>query len=477
MRSEFASCRRSTRSPFTYTPWRLLRSSMKYAPFSATMRACTRDARLSRRTNWLSPWRPIMNGRASIDTRARLPEGFTTTSAGRDSPACVSTSPGMRAARCCGRSFCNMRALGCFRHLALAKDLAMGAIAADLGSREHDLETELRLDLLPHAVQRFPEILFDAPAAQADDVRVFLLEARFVVVLVALVVHQVQLVHESADLEELERAVDGDAVQLRIFLFGELIELLGVEVLAGFVDQIEEDLALSRQPHSAKAQRIFCIFNRHDESPGRGTYTRGYHGLNVRRCWFLVRRCGPSILACGPPFDFCRPLAYARDSVSEAEYRLLTRAVPQVQPVAIKSDVACIGRHEVHAGFMPYARPQRLEPAPPLARLPASAARALRASAATARSGASDRRRTPSRPRCGFQAPGSAIFVRLAETLPELAVEVHPQLESTAWCRATRSAKLRRVRWRWRDGRGCSKQPASPRLQPHTPRRNCRDLT
>src|SRR5260370_5524439 len=175
------------------------------------MRACTRDARLSRRTNWLSPCRPIMKGRASIGTRLRWPEGFTSTSAGRASPACVLASPGMRAARRCGRSLGNVRALGCFRHLPLAEDLAMGAIAAHLRSREHDLETELRLDLLPHAVQRLPKILFDAPAAQADDVRVFLLEACLVVVLVALVVHQVQLVHEAADLEQFERAVDRHA--------------------------------------------------------------------------------------------------------------------------------------------------------------------------------------------------------------------------------------------------------------------------
>src|SRR5258708_37663135 len=66
---------------------------------------------------------------------------------------------------------------------------------------------------------------------------------------------------------------------------------------------------------------------------------------------------------------------------------------------------------------MPYARAQRLEPVPPLARLRASVARALPASAATARSGASDRRRTPWRPRCGFQAMGSAIFPLKTATL------------------------------------------------------------
>jgi hypothetical protein len=52
--------------------------------------------------------------------------------------------------------------------------------------------------------------------------------------------------------------------------------------------------------------------------------------------------------------------------------------------------------------------------------------------AVTARSGASDRRRSPWRPRCCFPAPGSAIFPRLAETLRELVLEARSQLEFTA---------------------------------------------
>ena len=42
-------------------------------------------------------------------------------------------------------------------------------------------------------------------AAQADDVRVLLLQAGFVIMLIAGVMHQVQLVHQAAFLEQFER--------------------------------------------------------------------------------------------------------------------------------------------------------------------------------------------------------------------------------------------------------------------------------
>ena len=54
--------------------------------------------------------------------------------------------------------------------------------------------------------------------------------------------HQVQFIHQAAGLEQLERAVDGDAVDLGILFAGELEEPLGVQVLAGLIDQIEQNL-------------------------------------------------------------------------------------------------------------------------------------------------------------------------------------------------------------------------------------------
>ena len=99
----------------------------------------------------------------------------------------------------------------------------MGAVAADFGAREHYFKSEVRFDLLAHFLKRRSEIFFDFAAAEADDVRVLLLEARFVIMLIAGVVHEVELVDESTFFEEFERSIDGDAIELRVLFLGELV--------------------------------------------------------------------------------------------------------------------------------------------------------------------------------------------------------------------------------------------------------------
>src|SRR6266853_192058 len=49
------------------------------------MRAWLREVRLSRRTRWLSGWRPIRKGNLSRLTRERWPEGSSTKRAGPSS--------------------------------------------------------------------------------------------------------------------------------------------------------------------------------------------------------------------------------------------------------------------------------------------------------------------------------------------------------------------------------------------------------
>ena len=118
-----------------------------------------------------------------------------------------------------------------------------------------NLKPEMRFDLPPKPVQRLAVKLFHFSAPQADDMRVLLLHPRFVIVLVALVVHQVQLVHQLTFLKHLEGSVDGDPVDLRIELLGPLIELFGVQVLPGLVDQLEKDQPLTREPDPPLLQR------------------------------------------------------------------------------------------------------------------------------------------------------------------------------------------------------------------------------
>jgi len=121
----------------------------------------------------------------------------------------------------------------------------MGAVAANLSARQNDLEAEVALDLLPHLLQKIPEELLNPAAAQANDVGVLLLEARFIVMLVAVVMHQVELVHEASSFEQLERAVDGDPIDSWILLASELIKALGIQVLPGLIDEVKQDLALA----------------------------------------------------------------------------------------------------------------------------------------------------------------------------------------------------------------------------------------
>ena len=138
-----------------------------------------------------------------------------------------------------------------------AKHLAMGTVAANFGARQYDLKSEMLFDLAAQLGQWFAKKFFNFTASQADDVSVFLLQSGLVIMLIAALMHQVELVDESALFEHLQGAVDGDAIELRILLFGEFEKGVGVEVLAGFVDQFEKNFALPRQPDALLPERVF----------------------------------------------------------------------------------------------------------------------------------------------------------------------------------------------------------------------------
>ena len=61
--------------------------------------------------------------------------------------------------------------------------------------------------------------------------------------------HQIQFIHQATLFEQLQRPVYRDAIQLRVFLPRQLIQALRIEVPAGFVDQIEQDLPLTSEAH------------------------------------------------------------------------------------------------------------------------------------------------------------------------------------------------------------------------------------
>ena len=137
-----------------------------------------------------------------------------------------------------------------------AEGAAMGAVSADLSARQYNFKSEVRFHLLAHFLKRRPEIFFDFAAAEADNMRMFFLEARLVIMLIAGVVHQVELVDKSTFFEQFERSIDGDAIELGIFFLGKLIQALGIKMEAGVVDQVEQDAALTGQPDASVTKSV-----------------------------------------------------------------------------------------------------------------------------------------------------------------------------------------------------------------------------
>ena len=65
--------------------------------------------------------------------------------------------------------------------LQRAQRLAMGAVSADLGTRQQDLKSEVAFDLLAQPLQGFAEKFLHLAATQTDDVRVLLLQASLII--------------------------------------------------------------------------------------------------------------------------------------------------------------------------------------------------------------------------------------------------------------------------------------------------------
>ena len=73
----------------------------------------------------------------------------------------------------------------------------------------------------------------------------------FVEMLVAAQVEQVELVDQAVALEQIEGAVDGDAMDAGIELLGAIENGAGVEMALGVVHHFEQNFSLARQAHAA----------------------------------------------------------------------------------------------------------------------------------------------------------------------------------------------------------------------------------
>jgi len=91
----------------------------------------------------------------------------------------------------------------------------------------------------------------DGATFQAGDVDVVAGAVAFVEVLAAAEVEQVELVDQAIAFQEINGAVDGDTVHVRVDFLGAVEDGAGVEVALGVVHDLEQDFSLAREAHAA----------------------------------------------------------------------------------------------------------------------------------------------------------------------------------------------------------------------------------
>ena len=78
----------------------------------------------------------------------------------------------------------------------------------------------------------------------------------FVEMLIATQVQQVQLVDQAVAFQEIERAVDRDAMDSRIDFYGAIEDGAGIEVALGAVHHLENYFSLAREANALLGERF-----------------------------------------------------------------------------------------------------------------------------------------------------------------------------------------------------------------------------
>jgi hypothetical protein len=135
---------------------------------------------------------------------------------------------------------------------------AAGAtVSADFQSGYHDVEGAVALDLAFEAIEKSTLELGDLAAAQASHVDMIALRTTLVKMLFSLQVHEIEFVNQAVALEQMQGAIDGDAIDLRVDATGFAEDLAGVEMLFGGFDDAEDGAALAG--HTQPARHQFCL--------------------------------------------------------------------------------------------------------------------------------------------------------------------------------------------------------------------------
>jgi hypothetical protein len=92
-------------------------------------------------------------------------------------------------------------------------------------------------------------------ATQAGDVNVIAQAVTFVIVLIAADVEEVKLVNQADALEHIDRAIDGDAVDVRVNFLRAFENCACIQMLVGAIHYLHENTALASQANFLGRER------------------------------------------------------------------------------------------------------------------------------------------------------------------------------------------------------------------------------
>jgi hypothetical protein len=119
------------------------------------------------------------------------------------------------------------------------------AVSAYLGARCGDFNSAIFFNLFFQFFVDGRLEFADGAAFQASDVNVIARAVAFVKMLIAAQVQQVQLIDQSVAFQQVERAVNRDAMDSRIDFYGSIEDGTGIEVTLGAIHYLENNFSLS----------------------------------------------------------------------------------------------------------------------------------------------------------------------------------------------------------------------------------------
>ena len=133
--------------------------------------------------------------------------------------------------------------------------LAVAAIfaeAADFGARDADFDVEIVGDLRFQVLVKLRFKLADSSAANTGDMNVIARPVAFVIVAMAAQMEKIEFIDEAMIFEQVHRAIDRHARDIRIDLLGALEDLFGVHVPRRAFEHFNEHHALTREANAAR---------------------------------------------------------------------------------------------------------------------------------------------------------------------------------------------------------------------------------